>query len=213
MKDMSKKVGGAHREAKHRGGPEIPVIGLVLLPPQGMAGAAAANGGPQNKKDQKSDGLDDSKLNSSQAMDKMYSYFQDINDLNINWIYEIVSFNMTQTNNANTLAKTNQKELSMHFRCNTKTKNDVQLDQDRFMNNLTTVRSNSWDCYDDITRMSLELMFHQYFKSNSDQKYRYVDINPNCKVDLKEWVEVDNDDQFVRKRIKRVRINYRERPK
>ena len=87
------------------------------------------------------------------------------------------------------------------------------MDQDRFMSNLTTVRSNNWHSYDDITRMSLEITFHSYFKSNSDLKYRYVDINPNCKVDLKDWVEVDNDDNFIRKKIKRVKINYRERPK
>ena len=160
---------------------------------------------------------DELKLNSSQTIDKMYSYFNDINDLNINWIYEVENFNMTMSinNNNNTLANTinSGDMISVPYRCNTDTQENMQLDQDRFMSNLTTVRSNNWHSYDDITRMSLEITFHSYFKSNSDQKYRFVDINPNCKVDLKDWVEVDNDDNFIRKKIKRVKINYRERPK
>ena len=75
------------------------------------------------------------------------------------------------------------------------------------------MRATGWDNYDDITRMCLEFAFHQYFRSQSNPKHRYVDINPSNKVDLKEWVEVDNDDNYLRKRIKRVNISYRERPK
>ena len=68
---------------------------------------------------------DELKLNSSQTIDKMYSYFNDINDLNINWIYEVENFNMTMSinNNNNTLANTiNSGEMiSVPYRCNTDT--------------------------------------------------------------------------------------------
>lgn len=77
---------------------------------------------------------------------------------------------------------------------------------------MTTLRGQVWESYDDITRMSLELMFHQYYKSNFDAIYRYVDISPNTKIDLKEWIEVDNDDTTIKKRIKRMKMNYKERP-
>lgn len=77
------------------------------------------------------------------------------------------------------------------------------------MNNLTAI---NWESYDDISRMSLEVMFHQYYKSNFDARFRFVDITPSSKVDLKEWIEVDNDDVTIKKKIKRAKNIYKERP-
>lgn len=82
-------------------------------------------------------------------------------------------------------------------------------------NTLSSFNTNSaqnWESYDDITRISLEIMFHQYYKSNSDVRFRFVDIDPTKQVDLKEWVEVDNDDKKLKKKIKRVKNQYKTRP-
>lgn len=96
---MQKRQGGQHRGAKRTNGPELPVIGLVLLPPQGMSGMAAGDGGPDgNKKDEKSPlKLDESQTSGGRPIDKMYSYFKDLNDINTNWIYEVEPLNMNMT--------------------------------------------------------------------------------------------------------------------
>lgn len=69
-----------------------------------------------------------------------------------------------------------------------------------------------WCSYDDITCMCIEIGLHKFYKSNFDPKNRYIDVNPNYKVDIKEWVEVDNDDQNVKKRIRRLKKEKRHRP-
>ena len=65
-------------------------------------------------------------------------------------------------------------------------------------------QTTNWSSYDDITCMTIELGFHQYFNTNFDEEYRYVEINPSYRVDLKEWVEVDNDDCSKKRRVRRA---------
>lgn len=88
----------------------------------------------------------------------------------------------------------------------------VALDNEMFFSSMNSLTALNWESYDDITRMSLEIMFHQFYKSNSDPQYRYVDITPSSKIDLKEWVELDNDDATIKKRIKRAKNHFKERP-
>lgn len=60
--------------------------------------------------------------------------------------------------------------------------------------------------------MCIEIGLHKFYKSNFDTKNRFVDINPSYKIDIKEWVEVDNDDQHIKRRIKRIKKDKRSRP-
>lgn len=62
-----------------------------------------------------------------------------------------------------------------------------------------------WSSYDDITCMCIEIGLHKFYKSNFDSKYRYVDINANSRIDLKEWIEIDNDDANMKKKIRRIK--------
>lgn len=62
-----------------------------------------------------------------------------------------------------------------------------------------------WCSYDDITAMCIEIGQKQYYNSNNDTKKKLIQINPSFQVDLKEWMEVDNDDVKVSKRIRRVK--------
>lgn len=55
-------------------------------------------------------------------------------------------------------------------------------------------KSIEWASYDDITCLSIEIGLHQFYKSNFDPKRRYIEINSSFKVDMKDWVEIDNDD-------------------
>ena len=59
--------------------------------------------------------------------------------------------------------------------------------------------------------MCIEIRLHQFYKSNFDNKHRYVDINQNYKIDLKEWAQIDNDDSSQRKKIKRGKNLAKER--
>lgn len=53
--------------------------------------------------------------------------------------------------------------------------------------------------------MCIEIGLHKFYKSNFDSKYRYVDINANSRIDLKEWIEIDNDDANMKKKIRRIK--------
>ena len=60
-----------------------------------------------------------------------------------------------------------------------------------------------WVCYDDITCMCIELNYHKYLKTNHNKDHQFVAIHPNYKIDLKEWIQIDNDDKSIKRKIKR----------
>ena len=63
-----------------------------------------------------------------------------------------------------------------------------------------------------MTCICIELSFHQYYKSNFHPQKRFMEISSNTRIDLKDWVEIDNDDHAIKKRIKRGRQVLRQRP-
>ena len=137
---------------------------------------------------------------------QMFSYFKQVEDLNINWMYEkkhvtsaATTLATSRINNpleksASRLNTINSMEQTLVNINNLEGNERFNIKNDAFFSNLSSKTAINWESYDDITRIGLEIMFHQYYKSNFDGKYRYVSINPSFKIDLKEWYEIDNDD-------------------
>ena len=49
------------------------------------------------------------------------------------------------------------------------------------------------------------MSLHLYYKNHFLKAKRFVEINPSFRIDLKDWFEIDNDDQVIRRKVKRAK--------
>lgn len=137
-------------------------------------------------------------------LNEMLAYFKSLEDFDAEWMFckKEISSNNTKKTGCSSRAPSNRSTTK-------KRRTSLVVSEDKFQPQLDM---RDWEFYDDITRISLEIMFHLFYKNNFDEEYRFVDISPKRQIDLKNWVEIDHDDDSFKRKIKRVKEQIKVRP-